>query len=238
MRVNEIQALRNSCRRVWTGGIIKTVLDCLRRREGLIPFLSGRRQASFCQVSPTRAFEGSSQQASALASHPARYNDIVGIVNAYDMFRGATKDAADAADGRNTLGLCQTQGTKEDCKLPLLAHGASYALKEAKEHGKKSMRTAGCVMSMNTYGRNAPTTFTRIKLREAIRAGEREAIEHLLERPSRVDLQHAIRMLYHPQDAEDATQEIIVQSADPALWFEGRSRLPHLGLYRVVFNHC
>ena len=37
-------------------------------------------------------------------------------------------------------------------------------------------------------------------------------------------------MLYHPQDAEDATQEILLKARDPALVVRGSEQLPHLAL--------
>ena len=40
----------------------------------------------------------------------------------------------------------------------------------------------------------------------------------------------AVRMLYHPQDAEDATQEILVKALTVLPSFEGQSSLPHLAL--------
>jgi RNA polymerase sigma factor (sigma-70 family) len=46
----------------------------------------------------------------------------------------------------------------------------------------------------------------------------------------------ALRMLYHPQDAEDATQEILVKVMTRLSSFEGRSSF-RTWLYRIVVNH-
>jgi Sigma-70 region 2 len=46
----------------------------------------------------------------------------------------------------------------------------------------------------------------------------------------------AVRMLYHPLDAEDATQEILIKVLTRLSSFEGRSSFP-TGLHRVAFNH-
>jgi DNA-directed RNA polymerase specialized sigma24 family protein len=46
----------------------------------------------------------------------------------------------------------------------------------------------------------------------------------------------AVRMLYHPQDAEDATQEILVKAITALASFEGRSSF-RTWLYRIVVNH-
>src|SRR6266481_4845284 len=68
------------------------------------------------------------------------------------------------------------------------------------------------------------------------RAGEREALERLVERHQRWIYNIALRMLYHPQDAEDATQEILVKVLTRLSSFDGRSGF-RTWLYRVVFNH-
>jgi RNA polymerase sigma factor (sigma-70 family) len=46
----------------------------------------------------------------------------------------------------------------------------------------------------------------------------------------------AIRMLFHPQDAEDATQEILIKIMTRLASFEGRSGL-RTWIYRIAFNH-
>jgi RNA polymerase sigma factor (sigma-70 family) len=43
-------------------------------------------------------------------------------------------------------------------------------------------------------------------------------------------------MLYHPQDAEDATQEILVKALTALSSYEGRSSF-RTWLYRIVVNH-
>jgi len=59
--------------------------------------------------------------------------------------------------------------------------------------------------------------------------------EELIQR-HQVDLQHwPSGMLYHPQDAEDASQEILVKGADPAL--ASRAGAASALLYRIVVNH-
>jgi RNA polymerase sigma factor (sigma-70 family) len=120
----------------------------------------------------------------------------------------------------------------EDCKLPLLAH-ASYALKERRENADRKR----CVMSMNNpLADDAPTDHKDQALVMLARAGDREALEHLIERHQGWIYNIAVRMLYHPQDAEDATQEILVKVLTRLSSFEGRSSF-RTWLYRVVFNH-
>src|ERR1700686_1146624 len=67
-------------------------------------------------------------------------------------------------------------------------------------------------------------------------AGDRKALEDLVQRHQGWIYNIAVRMLYHPQDAEDATQEILVKVLTRLSSFEGRSSF-RTWLYRVVFNH-
>ena len=69
-----------------------------------------------------------------------------------------------------------------------------------------------------------------------IQAGDREALEDLVRRHQAWIYNIAIRMLYHPQDAEDATQEILIKALTRLSSFEGRSRF-RTWLYRIVVNH-
>jgi hypothetical protein len=67
-------------------------------------------------------------------------------------------------------------------------------------------------MSMNNpLADNAPTDHEDQALVMRTRSGDRQALEHLIERHQGWIYNIAVRMLYHPQDAEDATQEILVK---------------------------
>ena len=68
------------------------------------------------------------------------------------------------------------------------------------------------------------------------RAGDRKALEDLIERHPAWIYNIALRMLFHPQDAEDATQEILVKVVTRLASFEGRSSF-RTWLYRIVVNH-
>src|SRR5438046_5945913 len=68
------------------------------------------------------------------------------------------------------------------------------------------------------------------------RTGERDALEALVERHQPWIYNIALRMLYHPQDAEDATQEVLVKAINGLASFEGRSSV-RTWLYRIVVNH-
>ena len=66
--------------------------------------------------------------------------------------------------------------------------------------------------------------------------GDRQALEALVGRHQPWVYNIAIRMLAHPQDAEDATQEILIKAITRLSSFEGRSRF-RTWLYRIVVNH-
>src|SRR5580692_5408150 len=68
------------------------------------------------------------------------------------------------------------------------------------------------------------------------RSGDRTALEHLVQRHQTWIYNIAVRMLYHPQDAEDATQEILIKVLTRLSSFEGRSSF-RTWLYRIVLNH-
>ena len=92
-------------------------------------------------------------------------------------------------------------------------------------------------MSMNNpLADNAPTDHEDQALVMRTRSGDRAALEHLVERHQGWIYNIALRMLFHPQDAEDATQEILVKVLTRLSSFEGRSSF-RTWLYRVVFNH-
>src|SRR5881227_586993 len=67
-------------------------------------------------------------------------------------------------------------------------------------------------------------------------AGEQPALEELVRRHQAWIYNIAIRMLAHPQDAEDATQEILIKAITRLSSFEGRSSF-RTWLYRIVVNH-
>src|SRR6202140_1045943 len=68
------------------------------------------------------------------------------------------------------------------------------------------------------------------------RSGDRKALEDLVQRHQTWIYNIAIRMLHHPQDAEDTTQEILIKVLTRLSSFEGRSSF-RTWLYRIVVNH-
>ena len=68
------------------------------------------------------------------------------------------------------------------------------------------------------------------------RSGDRQALEDLVQRHQTWLYNIAVRMLHHPQDAEDATQEILIKVLTRLSSFAGRSSF-RTWLYRIVVNH-
>ena len=68
------------------------------------------------------------------------------------------------------------------------------------------------------------------------KAGDCDALEEFVGHHQRWIFNIAIRMLAHPADAEDATQEILIKAITRLAGFEGRSSV-RTWLYRLVVNH-
>jgi RNA polymerase sigma factor (sigma-70 family) len=88
----------------------------------------------------------------------------------------------------------------------------------------------------NPFVDNAVTDLEDRALVARARSGNREALEELVQRHQGWIYNLAVRMLYHPHDAEDATQEILIKAVTRLSSFEGRSSF-RTWLYRIVINH-
>jgi RNA polymerase sigma factor (sigma-70 family) len=88
----------------------------------------------------------------------------------------------------------------------------------------------------NPFVDNASTDLEDRALVARARSGSREALEDLIRRHQGWIYNIAVRMLYHPHDAEDATQEILLKAVTRLSSFEGRSSF-RTWLYRIVVNH-
>lgn len=67
-------------------------------------------------------------------------------------------------------------------------------------------------------------------------AGRRDALEELVTRHQAWIYNIVLRMIYHPHDAEDVTQEILIKLITKLSTFERRSSF-RTWLYRIVVNH-
>ncbi len=88
----------------------------------------------------------------------------------------------------------------------------------------------------NPLADNSPTDHEDQSLAMRARSGDRKALQDLVQRHQGWIYNIAVRMLYHPEDAEDATQEILVKVLTRLSLFEGRSSF-RTWLYRLVVNH-
>jgi RNA polymerase sigma factor (sigma-70 family) len=86
------------------------------------------------------------------------------------------------------------------------------------------------------FAEGAPGDREDQSLVQRARAGDRDALEALIKRHQGWIYNIAVRMLFHPQDAEDATQEILIKILTRLSSFEGRSTF-RTWLYRIVVNH-
>jgi RNA polymerase sigma factor (sigma-70 family) len=88
----------------------------------------------------------------------------------------------------------------------------------------------------NPLAENVPIEHEDQSLVARARCGDRKALEDLVGRHQAWIYNIALRMLFHPQDAEDATQEILIKVVTRLASYEGRSSF-RTWLYRIVVNH-
>lgn len=67
-------------------------------------------------------------------------------------------------------------------------------------------------------------------------AGDRDALERLILRHQAWVYNIAVRMVFHPQDAEEVTQEVLIKAVTRLSTFQGASRF-RTWLYRITANH-
>ncbi|MET0554292.1 MAG: sigma-70 family RNA polymerase sigma factor [Vicinamibacteria bacterium] len=75
-----------------------------------------------------------------------------------------------------------------------------------------------------------------VALVASAQGGSRDALEALVRKHQAWIYNIALRMLYAPQDAQDATQEVLVKLVTRLSTFEGRSAF-RTWLYRIAVNH-
>lgn len=75
-----------------------------------------------------------------------------------------------------------------------------------------------------------------LALVESARGGSREALEKLVLRHQAWVYNVAVRMVFHPQDAEEVTQEVLIKAVTHLSTFKGESQF-RTWLYRIAANH-
>lgn len=88
----------------------------------------------------------------------------------------------------------------------------------------------------NLLAEAAPTDAEDLEFARLAQSGSKEALEALIIRHQQWIYNIALRMVYHPHDAEDAAQEILVKAITHLSTFRGES-LFRTWLYRIVVNH-
>src|SRR5207247_4399369 len=89
----------------------------------------------------------------------------------------------------------------------------------------------------NPLTQQAATDPEDLALVPRVQAGSRQALETLLERHQPWIYNILVRMLYYPEEAEDATQEVLIKVLTKLSTFEARSSF-RTWLYRIVVNHA
>jgi RNA polymerase sigma factor (sigma-70 family) len=91
-------------------------------------------------------------------------------------------------------------------------------------------------MHANPLADATPTDAEDVELARLAQSGSKDALESLVLRHQRWIYNIALRMLFHPQDAEDASQEILVKAITHLSTFRGESQF-RTWLYRIAANH-
>src|SRR5438552_18966569 len=88
----------------------------------------------------------------------------------------------------------------------------------------------------NPFSEIVETNTSDDELVEKVKNGDRAALENLVLRHQAWIYNIAIRMVFHPQDAEEVTQEVLVKVITKLSRFRGESKF-RTWLYRIAANH-
>src|SRR5688572_16907922 len=89
---------------------------------------------------------------------------------------------------------------------------------------------------LNPFTEVAHGDSTDVELVEQARNGDRAALEQLVLRHQAWIYNIAVRMVFHPQDAEEVTQEVLIKAITRLSTFRSESRF-RTWLYRITANH-
>lgn len=92
------------------------------------------------------------------------------------------------------------------------------------------------MMHLNPLADAGPGDAEDTQLVRLGQSGDKDALEALIRRHQRWIYNIALRMVFHPHDAEDATQEILVKVITHLSTFKGESQF-RTWLYRIAFRH-
>ena len=88
----------------------------------------------------------------------------------------------------------------------------------------------------NPFAERTDADASDVALVEKAKSGDRGALEKLVLRHQAWIYNIAIRMVFHPQDAEEVTQEVLVKVITKLSTFKGESKF-RTWLYRIAANH-
>jgi RNA polymerase sigma factor (sigma-70 family) len=88
----------------------------------------------------------------------------------------------------------------------------------------------------NPFRENTPDDTPDAVLVEQAQNGDRAALERLVLRHQAWIYNIAVRMVFHPHDAEEVTQEVLVKAITKLSTFKGESKF-RTWLYRIAANH-
>src|SRR3954453_12006974 len=88
----------------------------------------------------------------------------------------------------------------------------------------------------NPFSEVAESGSVDAELVEQARNGDRTALERLILRHQAWVYNIAVRMVFHPQDAEEVTQEVLIKAVTRLSTFQGNSQF-RTWLYRIAANH-
>jgi len=89
---------------------------------------------------------------------------------------------------------------------------------------------------LNPFREIAEDDATDVELVNQANRGDRSALETLVLRHQAWIYNIAVRMVFHPQDAEEVTQEVLVKVITKLSTFQGESKF-RTWLYRIAANH-
>src|SRR5580765_7349704 len=88
----------------------------------------------------------------------------------------------------------------------------------------------------NPFAETTDADISDVELVDQAKSGDRGALEKLVLRHQAWIYNIAIRMVFHPQDAEEITQEVLVKVITKLSTFKGESKF-RTWLYRIAANH-
>src|ERR1700682_5239319 len=88
----------------------------------------------------------------------------------------------------------------------------------------------------NPFAERIDADTSDVALVDQAKSGDRGALEKLVLRHQAWIYKIAIRMVFHPQDAEEVTQEVLVKVITKLSTFKGESKF-RTWLYRIAANH-